>query len=90
MLEGGRDPALRSFGGVVMRERSESGAGSASVSDDSASAELEDGSNRLDSGLDLLLDAIGRIGPWLAIEAALRLTPHSSFLRCLSLFHRGK
>jgi hypothetical protein len=42
-----------------MRERSESGAGSASVPGDRASAELEDGSNRLDSVLDLLLDAMG-------------------------------
>jgi hypothetical protein len=57
-----------------MRERSELGAGSASVPRDRASAQLEDGSNGLDSVLDLLLDAMGRIGPWPAIEAAPRLT----------------
>jgi hypothetical protein len=50
-----------------MRERSELGAGSASLSGDPASAALEDGSGRLDSALDLLLDAIG-IGPWPAIR----------------------
>ena len=70
VLEAGADSLLPSVGGRVMRERSALGAGSASVPGDRASAELEDGSNRLDSGLDLLLDAMGRIAPWPAIEAA--------------------
>ena len=89
MLEAGPDSVLPSLGGRVMRERSELDAGSASVPGDRASAELEDGSNRLDSGLDLLLDAMGRTGAWPPIAAVLRLAPHRSFTRCLFLFHRS-
>ena len=60
VLEAGPGSVLPSVGGRVMRERSELGAGSASVSGDRTSAELEDGSNGPDSVLDLLLDAMGK------------------------------
>jgi hypothetical protein len=69
MLEAGPDCVLPSVGGLVTRERSALGAGSASLPGGRGSAELEDGSNRLDSALYLLLDAMGWIGPWPAIEA---------------------
>ena len=61
---------LPSVGGLVVRERSELGGGSESLAGDRASGKLEDGSNRLDSALDLLLDAMGRIDAWPAIEAS--------------------